>query len=506
MENWFDPNLIKRYLEKTVKEYEENRGKEKKEEGTYFGTVDILENSRYNDAKNLLKRFYNSNCMKDYKFISELKTKAFNNTMNELGITHLILDEKYNLTEMLKRDIINPIKRGTFIVFGIIGVPGAGKSEFAQKIAFTSREANKKYKHRDVKIHIIWTQSDFNDIMPILKKGDIIWKDEMPKTVGTGARVEKWKIDNVLHVIRKFENTLIFIDPIEINVNIADIHLQTAGMNLKTRTNRFMVLNRDYMAKKFRYLGHIYSKLHDDEEYRKYYENEKDLFIKRMLRDSGEVKAGKKRNVIEVEDMKEIIPLIEDRSMIKKNSYKYDISEKKIFDTIKNEVKWFKKERDIEIYKEKMKTGRLNEDLGEEYDIDDSTISVILKKVRGAVIHYKGKLFEREYKKYLESLKIYDKVIWDGASGKPDLFAYIEETNAFHLFSLKNYFIKKRPKTIKAKEFKPELEKAYGEHFKKNKKGGFKEIKVFVVIFDSNINKTEKIELDYLNPESITLR
>lgn len=147
---------------------------------------------------------------------------------------------------------------------------GSGKSELAQLIAFISRDANKRYKHRDVTIHLVWTQADFNKILPVLKKGDIVWKDEMPKTLRTGARVEKWQMDNILHIIRKYENTLIFIDPVEVKVNICDIYFQAAGMNFDERMNRFMVLNIDnILYKKIRYVGHICFKLHDNEEFRK---------------------------------------------------------------------------------------------------------------------------------------------------------------------------------------------------------------------------------------------
>ena len=75
-------------------------------------------------------------CMEDFKFISEMKTKAFENLMYELDVVHLLIDEKYDLSQMLERDIKNPIKKGTFTVFAIIGQAGAGKSELAQDIAF----------------------------------------------------------------------------------------------------------------------------------------------------------------------------------------------------------------------------------------------------------------------------------------------------------------------------------------------------------------------------------
>ena len=492
-----DEKEFKRKLEKIVSDYEENPSESD-------GYAKSLERTKYQYAKDFLKKYAKNktNCMEEFKFTSEMKTKAFDDSMNELGIVHLLMDDNYNLSKMLERDIINPIKQGTFTVFAIIGKMGAGKSELAQTIAFLSRDANKKYKHRDVAIHLVWTQADFNRIMPILKKGDIVWKDEMPKTLRTGALVEKWQMNNVLHVIRKYENTLIFIDPVEVKVNICDIYFQAAGMNFDTRTNRFLVLNIDnILYRKIRYLGHIYSKLHNDEEFREWYENEKDLFIRRILKDSGDVRAEKQKKIIDVKEVKEEEPLLlEDNHAIEEKSFKDNITEEKVFATIKKEVKWYKTERDIEIFKEH-KNGKLIEEIMKERNMGESTVKRAIRQIQGAIYKYKGLLFEKEYFKWLKELKIYDKVILDGASGKPDIYAYDKNKKRLHIFSLKNYAIKKRPFYIKTELFGAELKKAYKEHLENN----YKEIKVFAVVYDSIANKTERIELDYLNPKDITL-
>lgn len=483
---------------KVVKEYEENPP----EKDDYLAG---LKKIKYQYSKNFLEKYYKEkvNCMGEYKFISEMKTKAFKDLMHELNVIHLLTEEKYNLSKMLRRDIINPIKQGTFVVFAIIGQAGSGKSELAQSIAFISKEANKKYMHRDVKIHLVWTQSDFNNLMPILKKGDIIWKDEMPRTLRTGALVEKWQVNNVLHVIRKYENTLIFIDPIEVKVNICDIYFQSAGMNFDTRTNRFMVLSMDNMIlKQYRYLGHIYAELHDNEEFREWYENEKDLFIKRMLKKAGDVRVEKK--IIDVSeeepDLLEDKQKVEEKQVIEEKSFKDTITEEKVFNTIRKEVRWLKTERDIKIFNEHKK-GKLIEEIMKERNMGESTVKRAIRHVQGAIYKYKGILFEKEYFKWLKELKIYDKVIWDGASGKADIYAYDEDNNGLHIFSLKNFAIKKRPYHIKAELFGAELKRAYREHLE----GNYKEIKVFAIIYDSITGKTERIKLDYLNPESITL-
>lgn len=239
-------------------------------------------------------------CCKDFKFIRDFDTYNFNKKMNFLGITHLVLDDGnpkndnddgYNLGEMIKNTLINPIKYNSNIVVGIIGETGSGKSELAQALSLISRQANKEFKNRDVEIHICWTPEDLFDTLMKIKKGDVIMKDESPKAFGEGARIEKWSIDNALAVIRKVENTFIFCDPRDIKINLCDLYLETAGMNFKTRTNRFMVLNKERF-----YFGHIYTVLHDDKEFRDRYEKEKDIFVEKTKRLAGKFLSGLRKD------------------------------------------------------------------------------------------------------------------------------------------------------------------------------------------------------------------
>jgi len=215
-------------------------------------------------------------CCKEYKFIRRSNTISFNNKMNALGITHLVLDEKYNEIDLLIHDITIPIKYGAPILIGIVGYTRAGKSEAAQLIWFIIKQANKKYKNRDIKLFLCWTQPQFLSKLKELKKGYVLWSDEQPRTMGKGARKETWKVDNVMHSIAKRENGFIFVTPKlkDIKTDICDLYLETAGQNRKTKTNRFMILDDER-----RYFGHVYLKLHDEEEFREWYEKEKDKFI-----------------------------------------------------------------------------------------------------------------------------------------------------------------------------------------------------------------------------------
>ena len=152
----------------------------------------------------------------------------------------------------------------------------------AEDIVLILKEANEKYLNRSVDLHLSWTQPEFYLKLKGLKKGDIMWRDEDPKPTRKGSRTQTWEIDNVLHAIAKMENTFIFVDPKKVRADICDLYLESAGMNRKTRTNRFMILDDQRY-----YFGHIYVKLHDDNEFRDWYENEKDKFIKKSIKDRG---------------------------------------------------------------------------------------------------------------------------------------------------------------------------------------------------------------------------
>lgn len=239
-------------------------------------------------------------CCKEYKFVKPANTTSFNNKMNALKITDMVLKERYNMNDFFMANIIEPIKHNDFIVIGIKGYPGSGKSELAQKIKKISEDANLKYKNRKAELFLCWFTGDIYLSLKKLKKGDIFWIDESPKTSGKGSRVEKWSVDNALHVIRKMENTFIFVDPKKINVDICDLYLESAGQNRRKRKNRFMILDDNK-----RYFGHITTKLHSDEEFRNWYESEKNIFIQDTLDKGGKISAAAELKEIEQEELQE---------------------------------------------------------------------------------------------------------------------------------------------------------------------------------------------------------
>lgn len=319
-------------------------------------------------------------CCKEYKFIRDFDTYNFNKKMNGYGITHLVLNERYDLGEMIENTIINPIKHNSNIVIGIIGETGSGKSELAQTFSLISRQANKKYKYRDVEIYICWTPEDLFNVLMKLKKGDVIMKDESPKAFGEGARIEKWSIENALAVIRKLENTLIFCDPLDIKINMCDLYLETAGMNFKTRTNRFMVLNKQKM-----YFGHIYTKLHNNTEFRNLYLKQKDAFVEKTMELAGKFLSGLRKDK---EKKKTIDVEFEQEKTDKEKNKMINIFVQILKNTIRDTKKH--KARNIFIWEHRMKNKEKYsfKYLADNYELSPDTIEFVFYTLNKKINNY----------------------------------------------------------------------------------------------------------------------
>lgn len=285
-----------------------------------FDSMEKIKDGLYGKIKDKQNgRKKDKDCCEEFKFIRKTNTISFNNKMNRLGITHLVLDEEYNMTDVFYHDIANPIKYGAGTTFGIKGYTRSGKSRLAELIVKLAKQANKKFLNRDIDLHLVWDQPEFHKELNKLKRGDILWKDEDPKGTRKGSRTQKWEIENVLHAIAKMENTFIFIDPKKIKIDSCDLYLESAGINRKTRINRYMIMD----DQKY-YFGHIYIKIPDEDEedvFWDWYEEEKDKFIKKSIKLRGKFLADEEyeEDEDEYDDEDGII------NMVKKNdkdSYK----------------------------------------------------------------------------------------------------------------------------------------------------------------------------------------
>lgn len=238
----------------------------------------MIENNSYVDSLNKIKSKLYSNikkkqydddlipCCKEFTFIRWLDQIDFDSDMNELGITHLVLDEKYDLGKVLEHDLINPTRYEINTVLGFVGYTGSGKSWAVLKIIETIFNAYWKIKKKKIKVHICSNYNEFTKAIIESDVDDIIWCDELPLTTGIGSRVQKTQLENILHEIRQRRNTFLLVDPTRIKVDVCYMYLKSAGINFKTGVSRFMLLNQ-----KRKYFGHVYFYRPDviTEEYKK---------------------------------------------------------------------------------------------------------------------------------------------------------------------------------------------------------------------------------------------
>ena len=175
----------------------------------------------------------------------------------------------------------------------------------------------------------------------------------------------------------------------------------------------------------------------------------------------------------------------------------FTLSLDKVFKTIKKEENWHNPEKDIQIFK-LAEAGQTQAQIGKIFKLDRSSISGVIKKVRGKVNYYKGKYFEDiVYKKLLKS-KLFDKVEKKGGSGVSDIFAYNNKENLLYIYSIKTLKIDESPYSLEKSELNPEIKDAllcaidYETH-------------LILLCHDNFHNQTIQIEYNYKNPTNLEL-
>ena len=181
--------------------------------------------------------------------------------------------------------------------------------------------------------------------------------------------------------------------------------------------------------------------------------------------------------------------------------YKFNFSDEKVFDIIKNQTRWRNHDRDIEIYL-KAKNGMLYRTIAEDYSElnSDPSIFRIVDKVQGKYNYYKGKLFELDFKKYLDTLG-FEHVELDGNSGSADIVIHDEKNNILYVFSLKCERIENGVRTFQPKELRPELKLAYECNSFQN----YNQVYCILSAFDTENSKLGLENLDYNNPIPVTI-
>ena len=175
----------------------------------------------------------------------------------------------------------------------------------------------------------------------------------------------------------------------------------------------------------------------------------------------------------------------------------FSCTDDQIFNLIKKNAKWHDVKRDLSIYHEK-KRGKYLQEIGENFGIDFTTVSVIVKKVQGAINYWKGKLFEDFVEKRLKEANLFEKVIKRAGKGECDILAYTKEHNLY-IYSLKNLKIDRKPYWLITKEeLRPELEDALLSNLDY-------ETRLILLIYDNYNNQVKQFIIDYNNPENIDI-
>jgi len=238
-------------------------------------------------------------------------------------------------------------------------------------------------------------------------------------------------------------------------------------------------------------LGHIYIPLHNDEEFRKEYEDKKMENIEKVKKDRGkvspELEETKKQQAKVIKQTKNDYNEMEEIFA----GFKWEYDEKETIKKAINRSNRTNKKRDIEIYIKYRIEGISQTDIANEMGYSPQRISNIIsdkkRGIRNLVSDYKGELFEDVYYKYLKSElngKNYH-IEHKGGAGQPDIIMEDLINNDLYTFSLKNLKIKTNSYKSKEKKHKPEYDFA----IKSLKK--FNNVFMYLILFNSSTNEIE---------------
>lgn len=176
---------------------------------------------------------------------------------------------------------------------------------------------------------------------------------------------------------------------------------------------------------------------------------------------------------------------------------KFEVDQAALYNLIKKNEKWHDFTRDISLYEERQKGKYLNE-LGNQFRMSKSTISMAIKKVEGAINFYKGKLFEDFVYKLLKDSNLFKMVIKEAGKGECDIRAYTKK-NILFIYSLKNLKIDYSPYwIITTEELRPELEMAVLSKLDQ-------ETHLILLIYNNFNESIKQFEIDYNNTKNINI-
>ncbi|MHA1380706.1 MAG: hypothetical protein ACTSRG_20245 [Candidatus Helarchaeota archaeon] len=173
----------------------------------------------------------------------------------------------------------------------------------------------------------------------------------------------------------------------------------------------------------------------------------------------------------------------------------FQIKNEELYALLRKNEKWYDFNRDLSIYLERNK-GKYIQELADQFNMKRTAVSMVIKKVSGALNYWKGKLFEDFIEMRLKSSRLFTKVVKDAGKGESDIRAYKEDK--LYIYSLKNLKIDYSPYWLMAEEIRPELETALLCKLDY-------EVHLVLLIYDNYHKRTLQLEIDYNKLENINL-
>jgi len=223
------------------------------------------------------------------KYVKEdgIQNNLFNQKYNSPGLQWIFIDPlTKRKTRPLTIDLLDAIDtritNGSHYALFIHGDTNEGKSQMAISIAKYHQKAFKKYLGIDITIHLTFSDSDLDHVIPNLKRGDIVIRDESSIVTGEGSQILQTRINNLIRVIRIEQNSFIFVNPDVVKVPLVNYYLETAGKNYEEHKTRLILYDKEQFP-----IGRLYLSLHPDQEFRAKYEKLKKENVNKLKITSG---------------------------------------------------------------------------------------------------------------------------------------------------------------------------------------------------------------------------
>ncbi|MFW9872997.1 MAG: hypothetical protein ACFFG0_07860 [Candidatus Thorarchaeota archaeon] len=267
--------------------------------------------------KNIFKkRVVQKNFCKNYSLGGPLSDFLFNEGWNKSKHVKNVFGRNRILNKLFFDEIDVRIQNRNNIIIAIVGETGSGKSRVGQtlilhwihrfmrlfKLNKLSNDIEKnhieKLKKDGVKYDIKFSDPEFSDRINTMGYGDILMRDESPRTSGTDSRVIVESILNVIDEVRAHQNSFIIISPDLgqlIKSKAIHFYIETAGINRKDKKTRLIVykpVTTDSGSITLEPKGRLLLKVHNNKKMLEEYKKLKDRNIEKIKKTKGLVSAS----------------------------------------------------------------------------------------------------------------------------------------------------------------------------------------------------------------------